>query len=757
METEFQQQHHQTQQQEQFQRQPTFITNHDPRDKLKKKRKNLDGKESGSSSPLNKLRAATLTRTATSKLQFVVDLGSSFSKSPSKSTANALSLHSSVPHHNAANTAPASPLTSSTNSIQFSVPNQPTKKSKLGLPTTLHRKSVRLSQQIKLDEVTKLYAPLSGPEYLSAKDSPLSPTLLRQQQKSKSSATQTSSSTSTTATATSASMSPPSTPQRDNNSGSNSTSLSPVLSSMGISSPRSSVSLKVAVDNGNNKENNSSAVNSPPTSPTMAPVEKSVAAVKQSSSSSSFRLFSRKSTSSSSHESELSAIKREVNDSCEFILAKMGEYQRIVLSLPDLFMLSNDILSTEYEYLIKDTKTISKILSPLDSVAGSDTNTEVICSPKPSSRYSTPLNQSQENQKLSEMDMIAQSISQIAKKILGIEIEMKKSSLTEKKACTLSLFVSAVRHYIETGEVPEIPRVPTEVQHTLIPSASETTTREYNPDSEADYVYKTGYLVKKGSKGPLVVWKDQWFVLSVEKLCIYSNEDKVNGKPKKEILLSNIVSIGPINKYEYNHCFVIKLKNTGSKLVVRAANDKDAALWMLAIDGLPRRNFDTNQSCINLYIKETLLETICSSLVNYRRSVAGGVVRSSHGEEWTYRADGTLYNSEPLDANIKAKDVRYVWNGQLLVPAKDCVKSLGSGKWNGVWLAWYHNNAPFLKYMWQQESNEYLNQNSNLSYKWSRGLVSKIGVGQWVIEGHVPETVVMFLQCLRYCRLGKDF
>eukprot|EP01132_Coremiostelium_polycephalum_P004955 gene4955-6172_t len=704
------------QQQQQNTTPPTFLTNHNPKDKDKKRKKLEGAKES--SSPLGKLRSATLTRGVSSKLQFVVDLGSSFTKSPSKSTANALSLHSSLPsHNNGFSIGSPGPSGSNNNNSNNNHPNS--KHS----GNTLRRKSVRLSQQIKMDEVMKIYAPLSGSEYLTKVTPPTS-------------SSSTSSSTPSTST----------------------TTISVSASSLKNSPPNESIITNK--ENVNQIPDQNILVNSPPTSP-----KQQINPEWQKAAISSPTKSIRKSLQSK--EDKINSIRREVIDNAEFILAQMGEYQRCVLSLPDLFLLSSDILNSEYDYLIKDTKVISKILSPLDNTSGSETDANTL-----STSVSTPLKsssnpQQQQQQQMSnnltnssssssennitEMDLVAQSIGIIAKKLLGIETEIKKPNLSEKRAQILSSFVRAVKIYLESGEIPETPKVPTEIAQTLIKS-SETTTRVYNPD-EKDLIYKSGYLIKKGSKGPLVVWKDQWFTLSTEKLCIYSNENST--KSKKEILLTDIISIAPVTKYEYKHCFMVRLKSHvgGDKIIMRAASDKDAALWMLAIDGLPRKNFDTNQSCINLYIKETLLETIGSNICNYRRSVAGGVVRSSHGEEWTYRADGTIFNTDFLDTTIKPKELKYVWNGQHLIPANDSIKNLGRGKWNGVYLAWYHDGEPLLKYIWDQERNEYLNQNSTLSYKWSsRGLVSKIGVGEWLVEGNVPETVVMFLQCLRFAR-----
>ncbi|KAM9960663.1 hypothetical protein ACTFIW_009810 [Dictyostelium discoideum] len=795
-----------------------------------KKRKNLDGAKE-SSSPLSKLKSATLRsgiiggKSEKSKgIQF--DLGG-------KSTTNALSLHSSVPSNQSYISSPlSSPLNNNNNNnnnkyfsnnnsnnnnqLSFSsnsITNTPNSKDKTK-HNTLHRKSMRASMQLKIDEVMKIYAPLSGSEYLTKgclnnnnhsdkENEPSSPShanvLLN---------------------------SPPSSPSLTTKS--SSTSLSPVLN-------------KLVLSPGGNQ------------SPTN-------------------KIKSRKSIQNE----RMSQIRKQVIENAEFILGRLGEYQRSVLSLPDILnpQSSGDIINSEFGYLITNTKIITKILSPLDSISSSETDNKIITnnplsptpinrninnidsilSPSPSfsslssltsssvqinnhhhqqqqqtvnsnsnsntsistlnsptlsslSNTSSPLfsnaysnlNQQQNvhgvnknNQvfnSLTEMDIVAQSISIIAKKLLGIEIEIKKSNITEKRASILASFIRATRQFIETGIVPEVD-IPSELVNSLflVPSA-ENITQIYKPE-EDDYLYKSGMLIKKGKKGPLVVWKEQWLTLSPEKLSIHSSKSK---KLKKEISLNSIISITPVTKYEYKHCWMVKIVG-GQKFIFRGSNEKESALWMLAIDGLPRKNFDTNQSCINLYIKENLLETIgiasgvggvggsgsgigggsggsgatSNSVVNNRenkrKSMAGGVIRSSHGEEWTYRPDGTLFNTDFLDTSIKPKEIKYNWNGQFLMPASDTTRNLGHGKWNGVWLAWYNpnSNEPFLKYIWDQTNNEYLNQNTKLSFKWSsqRGsLVSKIGNGEWLVEGRVPETVIMFVQCLRYIRhkeLGFD-
>ncbi|KAN0034097.1 hypothetical protein ACTFIV_000581 [Dictyostelium citrinum] len=776
-----------------------------------KKRKNLDGAKE-SSSPLSKLRSATLRsgivggKSEKSKgIQF--DLGG-------KSTTNALSLHSSVPSNQSYISSPlSSPLNnkyfnnnSNNNQLSFSsnsitnTPNGSNNKDKTR-HNTLHRKSMRASMQLKIDEVMKIYAPLSGSEYLTKgclnnngnnsdkENEPSSPShanvLLN---------------------------SPPSSPSLTTKSSSSSTSLSPVLNKLVLS------------PNGSHQS---------PTNKTK----------------------SRKSIQNE----RMSQIRKQVIENAEFILGRLGEYQRSVLSLPDILnpQSSGDIVNSEFGYLITNTKIITKILSPLDSISSSETDSKIITnnplsptpinrninnidsiiSPSPSlsslsslTSSSVQINQQQQQQQttvnsnsnsnnltsastissptlsplsntssplfsnaysnlnqqqnvhgvnknnqvfnsLTEMDIVAQSISIIAKKLLGIEIEIKKSNITEKRASILASFIRATRQFIETGIVPEVD-IPSELVNSLflVPSA-ENITQIYKPE-EDDYLYKSGMLIKKGKKGPLVVWKEQWITLSPEKLSIHSNKSK---KLKKEISLNSIISITPVTKYEYKYCWMVKIVG-GQKFIFRGSNEKETALWMLAVDGLPRKNFDTNQSCINLYIKENLLETIgnassvggvngvVNNRENKRKSMAGGVIRSSHGEEWTYRPDGTLFNTDFLDTSIKPKEIKYNWNGQFLMPASDTTRNLGHGKWNGVWLAWYNpnSNEPFLKYIWDQTNNEYLNQNTKLSFKWSsqRGsLVSKIGNGEWLVEGRVPETVIMFVQCLRYIRhkeLGFD-
>ncbi|KAN0011744.1 hypothetical protein ACTFIU_007310 [Dictyostelium citrinum] len=780
-----------------------------------KKRKNLDGAKE-SSSPLSKLRSATLRsgivgggKSEKSKgIQF--DLGG-------KSTTNALSLHSSVPSNQSYISSPlSSPLNnkyfnnnSNNNQLSFSsnsitnTPNGSSNNKDKTKHNTLHRKSMRASMQLKIDEVMKIYAPLSGSEYLTKgclnnnsnnsdkENEPSSPShanvLLN---------------------------SPPSSPSLTTKPSSSSTSLSPVLNKLVLS------------PNGNHQS---------PTNKTK----------------------SRKSIQNE----RMSQIRKQVIENAEFILGRLGEYQRSVLSLPDILnpQSSGDIVNSEFGYLITNTKIITKILSPLDSISSSETDSKIITnnplsptpinrninnidnilSPSPSlsslssltSSSSVQINQQQQQQQqttvnsnsnsnnltsastfssptlsplsntssplfsnaysnlnqqqnvhgvnknnqvfnsLTEMDIVAQSISIIAKKLLGIEIEIKKSNITEKRASILASFIRATRQFIETGIVPEVD-IPSELVNSLflVPSA-ENITQIYKPE-EDDYLYKSGMLIKKGKKGPLVVWKEQWITLSPEKLSIHSNKSK---KLKKEISLNSIISITPVTKYEYKYCWMVKIVG-GQKFIFRGSNEKETALWMLAVDGLPRKNFDTNQSCINLYIKENLLETIgnassvggvngvVNNRENKRKSMAGGVIRSSHGEEWTYRPDGTLFNTDFLDTSIKPKEIKYNWNGQFLMPASDTTRNLGHGKWNGVWLAWYNpnSNEPFLKYIWDQTNNEYLNQNTKLSFKWSsqRGsLVSKIGNGEWLVEGRVPETVIMFVQCLRYIRhkeLGFD-
>jgi hypothetical protein len=95
--------------------------------------------------------------------------------------------------------------------------------------------------------------------------------------------------------------------------------------------------------------------------------------------------------------------------------------------------------------------------------------------------------------------------------------------------------------------------------------------------------------------------------------------------------------------------------------------------------------------------RHTTRHTHQSELLQYvgKNVYKGGVIKSSYEEEWSYFANGTLERAEPLNGRRLA----YTWDGEVLQPLRardggedDCGPSLGTGRWNGVWLSWYRGD-----------------------------------------------------------------
>ena len=93
----------------------------------------------------------------------------------------------------------------------------------------------------------------------------------------------------------------------------------------------------------------------------------------------------------------------------------------------------------------------------------------------------------------------------------------------------------------------------------------------------------------------------------------------------------------------------------------------------------------------------------------------------------------------------------------------------GFGAWNGTDMFWcvpFHPK-PIVEYVWNRLENEYVGGRRGEGGKrskdegegelpvwmWTRHfLANKSGVGEWIVEGSVPEHLVMFLQMFRYAR-----
>eukprot|EP01132_Coremiostelium_polycephalum_P006120 gene6120-7626_t len=260
--------------------------------------------------------------------------------------------------------------------------------------------------------------------------------------------------------------------------------------------------------------------------------------------------------------------------------------------------------------------------------------------------------------------------------------------------------------------------------------------------------YKKGYLNK--FHGKLKGWKKVWVTLDGLFYRVYLSE--TDPTPLREIPLKDIESLSYEDQPNYPNCIVITLKENPQKFLFSADDKISMAKWILAIDGLKYKYFN---SCINQFAKKVLLHNV------YKENYKGGFIKSSFDEEWMYSSDGILQCTEAAwnTENGGASSVTYLWDGQQLVPQNGSF-SLGWGKFNGFLFEWrlgdvgHEKATKFKEYYWEEFEKEYLTDEDSLAWKWTRHFLTlKTGTGEWIVEGEVPEPVVFFLSLLRYSRL----
>jgi hypothetical protein len=141
----------------------------------------------------------------------------------------------------------------------------------------------------------------------------------------------------------------------------------------------------------------------------------------------------------------------------------------------------------------------------------------------------------------------------------------------------------------------------------------------------------------------------------------------------------------------------------------------------------------------------------------YRRDQnSGGRIRSSHGEVWTYKSDGSVKNE------MGVPGIEYAWTSEFFLPlpskfSLEKIQALGLGRWNGVWATWHENmnkDEATITYFWDPIASEYQTQDPTLNWKWNAktNTLSSATGGDWTVEGNVPHPVVFFLQLMRYYR-----
>jgi len=202
----------------------------------------------------------------------------------------------------------------------------------------------------------------------------------------------------------------------------------------------------------------------------------------------------------------------------------------------------------------------------------------------------------------------------------------------------------------------------------------------------------------------------------------------------------------------YYHCI---LTTPTKKINLALKNRLETAKWVLTIDGMVRPEFGTtittaqasSDSDERSFSKEQLL-----SLLYKEPFGSGKMVSEKYDEKWQYNGTTGILNNVAWGETLE-----YVWDGCTLQPSKHSHMSLGTGKWNGVWLAWYtEKNEPFLKYYYSAGDRKYLASHGQPLLTWQWALNQLVGEGgEWVCEGNIPHPVVMFLQMMRYYRLGR--
>jgi hypothetical protein len=187
------------------------------------------------------------------------------------------------------------------------------------------------------------------------------------------------------------------------------------------------------------------------------------------------------------------------------------------------------------------------------------------------------------------------------------------------------------------------------------------------------------------------------------------------------------------------------------KMSLQAEDHLEMVRWVCAIDAIQiSRKIDP--SLLNPIDKHRLLN------FSYKDKFKGGEIESSYGESWSYSAEGVLRSTTK-----QSLELVYRWDGEMLIGVDNLSRELGSGKWDGITLVWYNESSngmiatPAVRFDWNLSSREYTNAIEDTQvWKWTRHfLASKFGAGEWIVEGDVPEPVVMFLQMIRTSRLQR--
>jgi len=174
------------------------------------------------------------------------------------------------------------------------------------------------------------------------------------------------------------------------------------------------------------------------------------------------------------------------------------------------------------------------------------------------------------------------------------------------------------------------------------------------------------------------------------------------------------------------------------------------ALWMIAIDSQRMINFRTTMDPVE---KRNLLAHV------YKECIRGGAAKCDD-EEWSYSPDGTLTRVFGHKDSLK-----YIWNGEWLKPADSNLVNYGKGKWNGLIVSWNcteENSGTIIEYIFDENNRDYNKMGrfgKRATWRWTRHFLATTdeGGGEWIVEGQMPEPVVLMIQLIKEVRTGEAF
>jgi len=244
-------------------------------------------------------------------------------------------------------------------------------------------------------------------------------------------------------------------------------------------------------------------------------------------------------------------------------------------------------------------------------------------------------------------------------------------------------------------------------------------------------------------------WKPRYCEVDSHSFRYFSKAEKDGSPPRQQIELVEIQNIRTKPKDDIEHGIMELCTTINSETVFAFSHESPTELWewLLTLSGL----LDDNEMSLRSLNDTARAEVLAAMhLTPYK----GGVVKSSYEEEWQYFPDGRLICVMGTDAAIK---LRFRWNGSTLTQestdSEDNSLILGIGDYNGHRLNWYvpDDSDPWISLKWDRSLREY--SDGVMNWKWTRHfLANKNGDGEWILEGGVPEPVVMFLQIIYQAR-----